>query len=149
MPAGAKAAADAFTRSGPIVLTKFPEEFVMPVHTRAIAVLAIGLLTAAAPAIADSVAVASGPDGTAIVNGQPCRVITRADAGSNSTSITTGPDGLTGTTTISPGGGSSVTISRGSPGGSGSSVAVGSSASSNGQSSATAGSNCVIYRNKK
>ena len=115
-------------------------------YTPSFCALAIGLLAAATPAFADSVAVASGSDGTVIVNGQPCRIVTRKDDGTNSTSITTGAGGLSGTTTAGPGGSSSVAIS---PGGSGSSVAVGSGTSGNGPSSAAAGSNCVIYRNEK
>ena len=117
----------------------------MGMHDRAIVLVTIGLLTAATPAIADSVAAASGSDGTIIVNGQPCRVVTRKADGSTSTTITTGSNGLSGSTAAGPGGSSSVTIS---PGGSGSSVAVGSGSSSNSQSSAAAGSNCVIYRNQ-
>ena len=108
--------------------------------------IALALTAFAVPALADSVAVSSGPNGTVVVNGKPCRVVTTKD-GSNSTTITTGSGGLSGTTTVSPGGGSSVSIS---PGGSGSSVAVGSSASSSsGGSSAAAGSDCVIYRPAK
>ena len=117
----------------------------MGTHDRAIMLVTIGLLTAATPAMADSVTVTSGPDGTVIINGQPCRAVTRGDDGSNSTTITTGSNGLSGSTTVSPGGGSSVTIN---PGGSGSSVAVGSGSSSDGRSSAAAGSNCVVYRNR-
>jgi hypothetical protein len=108
------------------------------------AVLALAGL--AAPALADSVA---GSDGSVVVNGKPCRVITTKD-GSNGTTVTTGSGGLSGSTTVSPGGGSSVTISPGN--GSSSSVAVGSSSSSGAGSSAAAGSDCVIYRperNKK
>src|SRR5438105_10227568 len=107
-------------------------------------VLAFAAITA--PALADSVAVGTSSNGTVIVNGKPCRVVTTKD-GSNSTTITTGSGGLSGSTTVSPGGGSSVSIT---PGGSGSSVAVGSSSSSGGShSSAAAGSDCVIYRPQK
>jgi len=105
------------------------------------------LLAAAAltgPTLADSVAVGTTSDGTVIVNGKPCRVVTTKD-GSNSTTITSGAGGLSGSTTVSPGGGLSVTIS---PGGNSSSVAAGSSSSSGG-SSAAAGSDCVIYRPEK
>jgi hypothetical protein len=97
----------------------------------------LGFLAAAVPALADnSVSVSSSSDGTTIVNGKPCRVVTRKDgAGSstNSTSITAGG----GSTTISPGG-------------SGSSVTVGRGASSGGShTSSAAGSDCVIYKNEK
>jgi len=105
-------------------------------------VLAFAAVTA--PALADSVAVGTSSNGTVIVNGKPCRVVTTKD-GSNSTTITSGAGGLSGSTTVSPGGGSSVTIS---PGSNSSSVAVGSSSSS-GSSSAAAGSDCVIYRPEK
>src|SRR5947208_12581893 len=110
--------------------------------------IVLALAGLAAPALADSVAVASGSGGTVIVNGKPCRVVTSKD-GSNSTTVTTGSGGLSGSTTVTPGGGSSVTIS---PGGNSSSVAVGSSSSSSsggGHSSAAAGSDCVIYRPEK
>ena len=103
----------------------------------------LALAGLAAPALADSVAVATGSDGTVVVNGKPCRVVTTKD-GSNGTTVTTGSGGLSGSTTVSPGGGSSVTISPGN--GSSSSVAVGSSSSSGAGSSAAAGSDCVIYR---
>ena len=106
--------------------------------------IVLALAGLAAPALADSVAVASGSGGTVIVNGKPCRVVTSKD-GSNSTTVTTGSGGLSGSTTVTPGGGSSVTIS---PGGNSSSVAVGSS-SSGGHSSAAAGSDCVVYRPEK
>jgi hypothetical protein len=101
----------------------------------------LGLLSAASPALADSVSVTSGPNGTTIVNGKPCRVVTRDDNDSrsvtgNSTSITAGNGSVSGTTSISPGG-------------SGTSVTVGSGSSSNGTtSSSSAGSDCVIYKNK-
>jgi hypothetical protein len=106
----------------------------------------VPVLLAIQPALADSVAVGSSSDGTVIVNGQPCRVVTRKDAGGNSTSVTSGANGLSGTTTVGPGGGAAVSIS---PGGSGSSAAVGSGSSSGGQAAAAAGSSCVIYRNEK
>ncbi len=114
----------------------------MRVHNRAISVLTIGFLAAAEPALADSVAVTSGPDGTVIVNGKPCRVVTKKDGANtgstNSTTITTGQGGVSGSTTISPGSGNS------------SSVTVGSGSSSTGtQSSSAASSDCVIYRNEK
>jgi hypothetical protein len=116
--------------------------FLMQVQSRTLAILTIGFLAAVTPALADSVAVTSGPDGTAIVNGKPCRVVTRKDGqntgSSNSTTITTGQGGVSGSTTISPGGGNS------------SSVTVGSGSSSNGtHSSSAASSDCVIYRNEK
>lgn len=109
------------------------------------ALLALAM-TVAAPALADSVAVTHGPNGTVIVNGKPCRVVTNRDrkmgdengeqgASGNSTTMTVGPNGVTGSTTVAPGAnGSSVTVFSGS--------------SSNGsQSSSAAGSDCVIYRN--
>jgi hypothetical protein len=101
----------------------------------------LGFLAAAVPALADnSVSVSSSSDGTTIVNGKPCRVVTRKDgAGSstNSTSITAGGGSVSGSTTISPGG-------------SGSSVTVGRGASSGGShTSSAAGSDCVIYKNEK
>jgi hypothetical protein len=112
----------------------------MRIHSSAVSVLIAGLM-AAAPAVADSVAVTSGPNGTVIVNGKPCRIVTTHDRNapntsstSNSTSITTGPNGLSGSTTISPGGNSS-------------SVTVGSGSTTSGTTSA-AGSDCVIYRNE-
>jgi hypothetical protein len=114
----------------------------MRLPNAAIAVL-VGVLATTAPALADSVAVASGPNGSVIVNGQPCRVVTTHDGRgstttSNSTSITAGPNGVSGSTTVSPGNGS------------GSSVIVGNGSSSNGaQSSSAGGSDCVIYRHKK
>lgn len=102
-----------------------------------------GLLAIVPPCFADSVAVTSGAGGSTVVtNGKPCRVVTRdnndaKDRGTNSTSITTGPGGLSGTTTVSPGGGA------------GTSVTVGSGSSSNRtQTSSAAGSDCVIYRDK-
>ena len=105
---------------------------------RAVLPVLIGFLAAASPALADSVSVTSGPNGTTVTN-KPCRVVTRhGDGGtaSNSTSITSGPNGLSGNTTVSPGG-------------AGTSVTVGSGASSDGtQSSAAAGSDCVIYRDE-
>ena len=106
--------------------------------------IVLALAALAGPSLADSVAVGTSSDGTVIVNGKPCRVVTTKD-GTNSTTITTGSGGLRGSTTVSPGAGSSVTIS---PGGNSSSVAVGSSSSSGG-SSAAAGSDCVIYRPEK
>jgi hypothetical protein len=115
----------------------------MRIHSKILpAVLALAGL--AAPALADSVAVATGSDGTVVVNGKPCRVVTTKD-GSNSTTVTTGSGGLSGSTTVSPNGGSSVTIS---PGNNSSSVAVGSSGSG-ASSSTAAGSDCVIYRPEK
>jgi hypothetical protein len=105
----------------------------MRIHTGAVL---IGFLAIAAPAAADSLAVTSGPNGTVIVNGKPCRVVTdNHGRGSNSTSITTGSNGVSGSTTVSPGG-------------SGSSVTVGSG-SSGGTSSSAAGSDCVIRRPAK
>src|SRR5579862_3052335 len=118
------------------------EDFMIRVHSTAIRVLTIGFLAAAAPALADSVAVTSGPDGTVVTNGKPCRVVTTRQGGpntgsTNSTTITAGPGGVSGSTTISPGAGNN------------SSVTVGSGSSSNGtQSSSAAGGDCVIYRNE-
>lgn len=107
------------------------------------AVLGVIAALGAVPAVADSVAVTSGPSGTAIVNGKPCRVVTTHDGtsgttSSNSTTITTGPNGqLSGSTSVSPGN-------------AGTSVTVGSGSSSNGtQASSAAGSDCVIYRHEK
>jgi hypothetical protein len=114
----------------------------MRLPNAAIAVLA-GVLATTAPTLADSVAVTSGPNGSVIVNGKPCRVVATHDGSgsattSNSTSITAGPNGVSGSTTVSPGDGSS------------SSVVVGSGSSSNGtQSSSAASSDCVIYRNEQ
>lgn len=107
---------------------------------RALALL-LGLL-AVSPAFADSVSVSSGSGGMTIVNGKPCRIVTRHGEGSgsssNSTSITAGSGGVSGSTTVSPGRGN------------GTSVTVGSASSSGGgQSSSAAGSDCVIYRNEK
>jgi hypothetical protein len=99
----------------------------------------LGFLAIAAPALADSVSVSSSSDGTVVVNGKPCRVVTRKDGGggtSNSTSITAGGGSVSGSTTISPGG-------------SGSSVTVGSGSSSGSHTSSAAGSDCVIYKNEK
>ena len=106
-------------------------------------ILTIGFLAAAAPVLADSVAVTSGSDGTVIVNGKPCRVVTNKKDGantgsSNSTTITTGQGGVSGSTTISPGGGNSSSVTTGS-----------SSSSAGGRSSSAASSDCVIYRNEK
>ena len=96
----------------------------------------LGFLAAAVPALADnSVSVSSSSDGTTIVNGKPCRVVTGKDGGSNSTSITAGGGSVSGTTSVSPGG-------------SGSSVTVGSG-SSGGNSSSAATSDCVIHRPSK
>ena len=102
------------------------------------------VLASAAPALAraDSVAASSGPSGSVVVNGKPCRVVTTHDGegstASNSTSITAGPNGVTGSTTVSPGGGGSSSITVGS----------GSSSTASGSSSA-AGSDCVIYHHQK
>lgn len=102
--------------------------------------LLLGFLAAAAPALAASTAVTSGPNGTTVTSNKPCRVVTRHGDGassSNSTSITAGSGGVSGSTTVSPGGnGTSVTVGSGSNNG-------GDSASS------AAGSDCVIYRNEK
>ena len=100
----------------------------------------VGFLAAAFPALADSVAVSSSSDGTTVVNGKPCRVVTRHEGDgstTNSTSITAGGGSVSGNTRISPGG-------------AGSSVTVGSGSSSNGmRSSSAAGLDCVIYKNEK
>lgn len=105
--------------------------------TRTALPIILGLLALAPPCLADSVAVTSGPNGTAVVNGKPCRVVTNDDHGNgNQTSITTGPGGVSGTTSVSPGAG-------------GTSVTVGSGSSSNGhQASSAAGSDCVINKSK-
>jgi len=106
--------------------------------TRTALPIILGLLALAPPCLADSVAVTSGPDGTTIVNGKPCRVVTNDDHGDggNRTSITTGRGGVSGSTSISPGKG-------------GTSVTVGSGSSSDGShTSSAAGSDCVIHRNK-
>jgi hypothetical protein len=52
----------------------------------------ISLLAMATPALADSLAVTSGPNGTTIVNGKPCRVVTGKSGsnGTNSATITAG-----------------------------------------------------------
>ncbi|MGE5269607.1 MAG: hypothetical protein ACM3JG_08050 [Thiohalocapsa sp.] len=92
--------------------------------------LLFGFLLAAGPALADSVAVTSGSGGSATVtsNGKPCRVVTEhggSGSSTNSTSITTGAGGVSGSTTVSPGSnGTSVTVGSGS------------------------GSDCVIHRRK-
>jgi hypothetical protein len=104
--------------------------------------LLLGFLTAAAPALAASTAVTSGQNGTTITSDKPCRVVTRhnghSGSSSNSTSITSGSGGVSGSTTISPGGGN------------GNSVTVGSgSSTADGRTSSAAGSDCVIYRNEK
>lgn len=103
------------------------------------------VLASAAPALAraDSVAASSGPSGSVVVNSKPCRVVTTHDGegstASNSTSITAGPNGVTGSTTVSPGGG-----------GGSSSITVGSGSSSTASgSSSAAGSDCVIYHHQK
>jgi len=100
----------------------------------------LGLLAGAVPALADSVSLSSSSDGTTVVNGKPCRVVTRKGGDgstSNSTSITAGGGSVSGSTTVAPGG-------------SGSSVTVGSGASSGGtHSSSAADSDCVIYKNEK
>ena len=115
----------------------------MRIHSRTLSLLTIGFLAVAAPALADSVAVTSGSDGTVIVNGKPCRVMTNKKDGSNagssnSTTIITGQGGVSGSTTISPGGGNSSSVTTGS----------GSSSTGN-RSSSAASSDCVIYRNEK
>lgn len=100
-----------------------------------------GLLAAAGPGLADSMAVTSGPNGSVSVSGKPCQVVTLHDGASgasNSTSITAGPNGVSGSTSVSPGNGS------------GSSVVVGSGSSSNStQTANAAGANCVIYRHER
>ena len=89
----------------------------MRMHSGAIV---FSLVIMATPAAADSVAVTSGPNGTTIVNGKPCRVVTGK-------------------------GGSDVTNSTTMTAGSGSSVVVGSG-SSGGGSSSSAGADCVVRR---
>jgi hypothetical protein len=107
-------------------------------QARAALPVPLGFLAAAVPVLADSVSVSSSSDGTTIVNGKPCRVVTREDSDrstANSTSVTAGGGSVSGSTTVSPGG-------------SGSSVTVGSGSSSSGShSSSAAGSDCVIYKN--
>jgi len=106
------------------------------VHVYFVAVF-VGLITIASPVWADSVAVTSGPNGTTVVNGKPCRVVT-GKAGSNrtnSTTITAGSGQVSGSTTVSPGE-------------SGSSVVVGSG-SSGGTSSSAAGADCIVRRRGK
>ena len=97
----------------------------------------VSLLALAAPALADSVVVTSGPNGTTVVKSKPCRVVTWKTGAyaANSTNITAGAGGVSGSTTVSPSG-------------SGSSVAVGSG-SSGGTSSSAAGGDCVIHRPAK
>jgi hypothetical protein len=95
-------------------------------HKAAVSALILGFL-ATAPVFADSVAVSSGPNGTVVTSGQPCRVVTGRGDGSNTTTVTTGRNGVSGNTTVSPGG-------------SGSAVTVGSGSSSG------AGTNCVVTR---
>jgi hypothetical protein len=98
----------------------------------------LGFLASTAPALADSVSVSSSSDGTTIVNGKPCRVVTRhgGGSGSNTSSVTAGGGAISGSTTVSPGGS-----------GTSSSVTTGSGSSSGGtHSSSAAGSDCVIYR---
>lgn len=104
-------------------------------HVHLVAVFA-GLIAIAAPALADSIAVTSGPNGTTVVNGKPCRVVT-GKAGSNrtNTTITAGSGQVSGSTTVSPGG-------------SGSSVVVGSG-SSGGTSSSAGSVDCVVRRPRK
>jgi len=108
---------------------------------RAAFAVLVGFLAAAAPALAGSVSMSSSSDGTTVVNGKPCRVVTRHrgdGATSNSSTVTAGNGSVSGNTTISPGGS-----------GAGSSVSVGSGSSSSGtHSSSAAGSDCVIYQNE-
>ena len=112
----------------------------MCIRLAALAAL-IALLAAGGPAFADSVTATSGPNGTTIVNGEPCRVVTGHGGsrdGTNSTTITAGGGQVSGSTTVSPGGS-----------GTGSSVSVGSGSSSDGAHvSSAAGSDCVIHRDK-
>jgi len=102
------------------------------------ALLLAGGLTATSLAFADSVTTTTGAGGTTIVNSKPCRVVTRHDGGrdTNSTTITSGSNGLSGSTTITQGSGA------------GSSVAVGSSSAADGHTTSSAGSDCVIYKNE-
>ena len=99
----------------------------------------LGLLAIADPALAASTSVTTSSDGTTIVDGKPCRVVTRhggGNSGSNSTTVTAGGGAVSGSTTVSPGGS-----------GASSSVTTGSGSSSSGtHSSSAAGSDCVIYR---
>ena len=117
----------------------------LPLGSLIVALAGAGLLAMPLTARADSVAVGSAagsgssvaigsaPEGsTVIVNGKPCRVVTGDAGAGNSTTIHTGPGGLSGTTTVTPGGSTSVT--------------VGSGSSTGGSASAGAGSDCVITR---
>ena len=113
----------------------------MRINRAALPVL-IGLLASAAPAFGASTSVATSSDGATIVNGKPCRVVTRhgggpgTNSGGNTTTITAGGGAVSGSTTVSPGGS-----------GASSSVTTGSGSSSGGaHSSSAAGSDCVIYR---
>lgn len=110
----------------------------MRIRRAALPVL-IGFLASAAPALADSVSVSSSSDGTVIVDGKPCRVVTRQAgdrSGTNSTSVTAGGGAVSGSTSVSPGGS-----------GTSSSVTVGGGSSSGGtHTSSAAGSDCVTYR---
>jgi hypothetical protein len=94
----------------------------------------LGFLASAAPALAASTSVTTSSDGTTIVNGKPCRVVTRhgGGSGSNSSTVTAGGGAVSGSTTVSPGGS-----------GVSSSVTTGSGGT---HSSSAAGSDCVIYR---
>jgi hypothetical protein len=105
---------------------------------RAALPILLGFLASAAPALAASTSVTTSSDGTTIVNGKPCRVVTGhgGGSGSNSTTVTAGGGAVSGSTTVSPGGS-----------GASSSVTTGSGSSSSGtHSSSAAGSDCVIYR---
>jgi hypothetical protein len=98
----------------------------------------LGLLAIAGPGLAASTSVTTSSDGTTIVDGKPCRVVTRqgGGSGSNTSTVTAGGGGVSGSTTVSPGGS-----------GASSSVTTGSGSSSGGtHSSSAAGSDCVIYR---
>lgn len=106
----------------------------MHVH---IAAVVAGLIAIASPALADSVAVTTGPSGTTVINGKPCRAVAgkRGSNGMNSTTITAGGGQVGGSTSLAPGA-------------SGSSVVVGSG-SSGGSSSSAASADCVIHRRGK
>jgi len=132
----------------------------MRVPRRALYALAASLL-AAVPALADSVTVTSGPNGN-VVTSKPCRIVTckGCAGGSNSTTVTTQPNGLRGSTTITQGNGATTTQNSGSSSsGAGSSVSVGSGSGSSSsvvvgsgsggtRSSTAASGDCVIYRNE-
>jgi hypothetical protein len=122
----------------------------MPARTTALALVLIGAGVVSLPgsgsAYSSSAAVGTDSNGnsTIVINGQPCKVITRngdgSDSGSVSSSVTAGGGQVSGSTTLPNG--SSVTVG---PGGS-ASVTTGSGSSSAAGATAESGSNCVILR---